>query len=594
MKTSGLVTELLKKPNPYMTDYEFRFVMGFNFEMHGEAAAIIKRSRNGLPIELYPVSPSALVSSFDDGVMYYTLAATTGERYSSHDVLLIRNTPTGYGAGAVLDPIYYASDDLDLEDHCRQMQKEFYNGASVIGNMISVPQNFTTEMKDAIRAQFEGRHFRNYVVDERVKITPIQVQSGDIAKLTEAQKWNAQEVARRFNVPPFFIGDTTGTYNNSEQQGMQMVIYCLRPRITAWESALNSSLCRAGEFIKFSLEGLLRGDHATRSAFYHNAIMDGWMSINEVRRLEDLSGIGSDGDVHFFPMNYGSLSDIVAGKYATGNGGSIWDLPAGEERKRPVRSLNLPVQEETPEDKAKRLKEEKRRKDLKFVSEAKAPAQSNRSKLEKLIRTHLKAEIAELKTLIATGQPTGTVLSDFKDWLDQYASEIQPQYKAIYLDILKKMIPVVQKEIGNEDDVSETKADEYASAYADSMSKRQTGAMNAAAQASAGTDHFEADMDTLEADYPITQSEEEVNRSSNAFNVWLFSQLGVTVFHVVASSNACSFCASLDGKTASVEGYVLQKGSDVDDGEGSVRHIDKNYRHPPFHSHCKCSVAPGE
>ena len=101
-------------------------------------------------------------------------------------------------------------------------------------------------------------------------------------------------------------------------------------------------------------------------------------------------------------------------------------------------------------------------------------------------------------------------------------------------------------------------------------------------------------MDNLEQDYPIDQSEEEVNRSSNAFAVFLFSQLHLSVFHVVAASNSCEFCSALDGKTASVEGYVLKKGSDVDTGDGGVRHINKDYRHPPFHSHCRCSVAPGE
>ena len=581
VENGTLMAELLKKPNPYMTDYDFRFVMGFNFEMHGEAAALIQRSRQGLPIALYPVSPSSLVMSEDGGRLYYTLASN-GVRYPASDILLIRNTPTGYGSGSVLDPIYFASDDLDLERRCKAMQKECYNGASIIGHTISVPQNFSDEAKDKLRAMFNsGQKYRNYVIDERIKITPIQIASGDITKLSEAQKWNAQEVARRFNVPPFFIGDTTGTYNNSEQQGLQMVIYCLRPRVTAWESAINAALCRNGEYVKFSLEGLLRGDHATRSAFYHNAIMDGWMTINEVRRLEDLVSIGPDGDVLFFPMNYGTVEGVVAGKYGSSaaSGLSVWDLPAGDvtKEKRDV----IPMTE-------------KRRRDLRFVAESKAPAQSNRAKIEKLIRAQLKAEIEELKRLIATGLPVTQVLIDFESWLDTYATEIQPQYKAIYLDILKKMVPVVQKETDRNIEVPETKIDAYADAYASSLSKRQTGTMNKAAKDSVGTDHFDDDMDKLEQDYPIDASEEEVNRSSNAFNVWLFAQLGVSVFHVVASSTACSFCSAIDGKVASVEGYVLSRGSDVDTGDGDIRHIDKDYRHPPFHNHCKCSVAPGE
>ena len=589
IENDSVLAEVLKKPNAYMTSYDFRFCMGFNFEMHGEAPAIIQRSRAGLPIALWPVSPHSLVASEENGILYYTLAVN-GERYSASDVLLIRNTPVGYGAGSVLDPIYFAHSDVELAQKCKDMQAEYYEGASIVGNNISVPSQFSKEQRDELKKMFDSaRGFRNYVMDERIKINPIQVQNADIAKLSEAQKWSAQEVARRFNVPPFFIGDTTGTYNNSEQQGMQMVTYCLNPRITAWEAALNNALCRQNEYIKFSLEGLLRGDHATRASFYHQAIMDGWYSINEVRQKEEMPGIGSDGDVHFFPMNYGNLHDVVTGKYANGtNGmGSIWNLPAEE-------GHILTSEPEDLEESRARLKAEKRKHDRLFVEEAQKPAKSSRAKLEKLIRTQLKDSISEVRRLIATGAPADSVINDFKSWLDDKAREMSPQYKAIYMDVLKKMIPVVKNETGQDDDVPDSAVDAYAGSYADGMSLRVSGTMAREASISIGTDHFDDDMDRLEQDYPIDQSEEETNRSSNAFALFLFSQLHVSVFHVVASSNSCEFCSALDGKVASVEGYVLQKGTDVDTGEGGMRHIDKDYRHPPFHSHCRCSVAPGE
>ena len=156
------------------------------------------------------------------------------------------------------------------------------------------------------------------------------------------------------------------------------------------------------------------------------------------------------------------------------------------------------------------------------------------------------------------------------------------------------MVPVIQSETGKNDDVSDTSIDSYASVYARSMAERIAGKVASVANASLGTEEFESEMDSLRQDYPIDQSEEETNRSSNAFSIFLFSQLHVSVFHVVAASNSCGFCGTLDGKVASVDGYVLTKGSDVDTGDGGVRHIERNYKHPPFHSHCRCSVAPGE
>ena len=581
------LAELLRKPNAYMTNYDFRFAMGYNFEMHGEAPAIIQRSRAGIPIALWPVSPASIVASEENGVLYYTLALT-GERFRAEDILLIRNTPFVYGAGTVLDPIYFAQSDIDLAQKCKQMQAEYYDGASIVGNNISVPATFDKEKKDELKRMFDSaRGFRNYVMDERIKITPIQVQNADIAKLSEAQKWSATEVARRFNVPPFLIGDTTGTYSNSEQQGMSMVIYCLQPRIAAWEAALNDAICtRKNTYIRFSLEGLMRGDHATRSAYYHNAIMDGYMTINEVRALEELKGIGPDGDVHFFPMNYGSLPDIVAGKFAGNGGGSVWDLPASEKKE--------PEKKETLAEQIRRLKAEKRAKDLLFVEKAQAPAKSNRAKLEKLIRAQLKASIEELKRLVATGSPADSVVADFRAWLDEHAKDMAPHYKAIYVDVLKKMLPAVQQETGKDDEVADADIERYAGVYADDMAARIAGNTARMADGSVGTDHFDDDVSAFEQDFPVDQSEEETNRSSNAFAIFLFQRLHVSVFHVMASASACEFCSAIDGKVASVEGYVLQKGSDVDTGDGNVRHIEKDYRHPPFHGHCRCSVAPGE
>ena len=161
---TSLLSELLRKPNPYMTDYEFRFVMGYNFEMHGEAPALIQRSRTGLPIALWPISPHTLVATEDAGKLYYVFAPT-GERYRKEDILLLRNTPIGYGAGAVLEPIYFATSDLELEEKCKDLQKEYYDGSTVIGNVIKVPHSLPDEVRDKVKAMFDsGRGFRNYVI----------------------------------------------------------------------------------------------------------------------------------------------------------------------------------------------------------------------------------------------------------------------------------------------------------------------------------------------------------------------------------------------------------------------------------------------
>lgn len=567
-----LLSILLKQPCPYMTAYQWKFIMGMNFELHGEAVAIIMRdTRTHLPTGMVPVNPGSVVGFWKDNELWYRI---NGNDYSYDDVLIIHNTPTSFES--VLSPIYYATDDLDLEHQCKLIQRDYYNGSSVVGRKIGVPQSFTQEQRDELKSIFNSATgFKNLVLDNRVTVDDIQMPAGDMNNIINAQKWTKSEVATRFNVPPFLIGETTATYANAEQQGIQMVVYCLQPRIKSWEDSL-LKICDEGQYIRFSLAGLMRGDHAARASYYQTMIMNGSMSINEVRALEELPPI-KNGDVHFFPMNYAAIYDIVSGKFAPKNEPSVWDIPVPDEKK---------------EKKAPMI-DEKRRRDLLFVEKAKAPAKSSRKKLEALIRKQMKQEIEKIKQLVATDQPADLIVDEFKQWMELNAKEILPQYKAIFVDILQRMIPVVKKELDTDIEITQDRIDGYSETYADGLIRRHCGNLAKRVSMNIDSNDFDSTCDSFIEDIPIEEAEEEVNRSSNAFSVFLYQSYGLQYMHIVADSDSCPFCSKLDGRVVSVSGYVLKKDSDEDDGDGGVRHIRKNYRHPPFHSHCECHVAPG-
>jgi HK97 family phage portal protein len=113
------------------------------------------------------------------------------------------------------------------------------------------------------------------------------------AEWIEARKFSVIEVCRLFRVPPVIVQSMeSANYSNSVELARQFVTLCLRRHLLAWEQAISRQLLtEAGRRIYFAehgLEGLLRGDSATRSAFYHDAISDGWMTVDEVRQLENL------------------------------------------------------------------------------------------------------------------------------------------------------------------------------------------------------------------------------------------------------------------------------------------------------------------
>jgi len=132
------------------------------------------------------------------------------------------------------------------------------------------------------------------VMAGEVEFLPISMPADD-AQFLEQRKLSATEIARVFRVPPWMIGADAGssmTYANVEQQALAFVTYSLRPWLILIEQALaaDPDLCPPGVYVEFLLDALLRADSATRSEVYARALdpITGWMSREEVRRLENL------------------------------------------------------------------------------------------------------------------------------------------------------------------------------------------------------------------------------------------------------------------------------------------------------------------
>jgi len=121
--------------------------------------------------------------------------------------------------------------------------------------------------------------------------------------MLESRKMAVEEIARIFRVPPHMIGVTTPgamSYASIEQNNINFVVHTLRPYITKIEEAY-STLLPAEAFLKFNVDGLLRGDFTTRIQGYSVGLQAGFYSIDDVRRFEDLSPVDG-GDVYRVPL----------------------------------------------------------------------------------------------------------------------------------------------------------------------------------------------------------------------------------------------------------------------------------------------------
>lgn len=119
-----------------------------------------------------------------------------------------------------------------------------------------------------------------------------------------------EEIARIFRIPPHMLADLDkATFSNIEQQSLEFVIYTLGPWIKRWEQAMTKALLSLDEkknyCIKFNTDGLLRGDYQSRMSGYATARQNGWMSANDIRRLEcmDLIPAEQGGDLYLVNGN---------------------------------------------------------------------------------------------------------------------------------------------------------------------------------------------------------------------------------------------------------------------------------------------------
>ena len=177
----------------------------------------------------------------------------------------------------------------------------------------------STEAIDRLRNSFNNNYSKlkganqTAVLEEGLKYKPIQI-APDQAQWLASRQFSIEEVARIFNLPPHLLKDLTkSSFNNIEMQSQEFVSYSLMPYLTRIELEMNIKLFRRTEvgkkYVKFNVNGLLRGNIKDRSDFYSKMISSGVMSINEVRAKEDLNKI-EDGDKHFTQLNMTTIQKI--------------------------------------------------------------------------------------------------------------------------------------------------------------------------------------------------------------------------------------------------------------------------------------------
>ena len=317
------------EPNPEMSSFVFRETLMTHLLLWGNAYAQIIRNSKGEVVALYPLMPNKMTVDRDEnGHLYYQYLCSTDEVGGKNETVVLKPSDVLHIPGLGFDglvgysPIAMAKNAIGLAIATEEYGAKFFaNGAAPSGVLehpgtIKDPQR----VREAWQSQFGGSQNSGKiaVLEEGMKYTPISI-SPEQAQFLETRKFQINEIARIFRVPPHMVGDLEkSSFSNIEQQSLEFVKYTLDPWVVRWEQSIQRTLLAPDEkktyFVKFNVEGLLRGDYQSRMNGYATARQNGWMSANDIRELENLDRIPAEagGDLYLINGNMLPLADAGA------------------------------------------------------------------------------------------------------------------------------------------------------------------------------------------------------------------------------------------------------------------------------------------
>lgn len=320
------------EPNPEMSSFVFRETLMTHLLLWGNAYAQIIRNGKGEVIALYPLIPSRMTVNRDEnGQLYYEYFSVSDDinSNSSRTVVLmpkdVLHIPgLGFDGLVGYSPIAMAKNAIGMAIACEEYGAKFFANGAAPSGVLEHPGTIKDpkKVREAWQSQFGGSSNagRVAVLEEGMKYTPISI-SPEQAQFLETRKFQINEIARIFRIPPHMVGDLEkSSFSNIEQQSLEFVKYTLDPWVIRWEQSLMRALLSNDEkkeyFIKFNLEGLLRGDYESRMKGYSIGRQNGWMSANDIRELENLDRISREDGGNLYLVNGNMLPLRDAGAYA--------------------------------------------------------------------------------------------------------------------------------------------------------------------------------------------------------------------------------------------------------------------------------------
>ncbi|WP_149983284.1 phage portal protein [Pseudoalteromonas rhizosphaerae] len=321
-----LYSVLKYQPNKKDTAFEY-FESGMGFlGLKGNHYALIDRDEQMRVKELVWVHPSHVnVLKGGDGLPYYHLIPenkTVGMDLMHHVKAFSFNGYTG------VSPVQTATDAIGLALATEQHASAVFSQGTTLSGVIERPKDSpsieTQKDIDNVLDSFTARHvggvrkaFKVAMLQEGMTYRQMAMTNND-AQMIEARRMGVLDIARLYGIPPSMLGESAGeSYKSVEQTTLNFLVFGLMPWLKRWESAMHRDLLlpkeRSEYFIEFNFSSLVRGDFKTRYDSYAIGRQWGWLSVNDIRRLENMPPV-KGGDEYLTPLNMIDSKDRESAK----------------------------------------------------------------------------------------------------------------------------------------------------------------------------------------------------------------------------------------------------------------------------------------
>ena len=339
--------------NPSLSSYMWKELIGGNVILNGNHYSRIETNAAGQVVGLYPYSPHAVQPErLKNGNVRYVCKNADGTTSNLPASRVLHVAGPGWNGLKSPSRVELAANTIGLAVASERLSSKFFSNGAQLSGLLRVPGRLSDEAAKRLAAGVNAKHagadnaYKLAVVEEGISFQPMSLSFKD-AEVLALRKFSVTEICRFFEVPPHLVADLErATFSNIEDQSRSFVVNTLAPFLVRIESALNLALLtdleRETYYFEFLLESLLRGSPALRFDTYSKAFSNGWMSTNEIRKLENLNQLSEaeGGDRRFRPANLVPLDHKAPALGSNSKGPYIRDI-LGRLVNREIRGVGL-------------------------------------------------------------------------------------------------------------------------------------------------------------------------------------------------------------------------------------------------------------